>query len=303
VWLSENAWRFGFVVSYPIHPDDRRDDSPCAASADRPPRVNPKTGYKSEPWHLRFIGLESASRYHDAWQASGPGTPDEITLEQWLRASRNLVGDAELPVCDGCQCGACATLARDEARTPCGKAALWLDPSGHVVSPSEEPRLLDARITFAGGDLLVEAVVHAPPHTPTQTPILAETGPAYSQTATFLSLAPRPDAKPRSYADLPGAWRLGVEPASGEPPPGEPIEPTAAPGRATERGRSADWPWRASLASPDLAATWNRANIVLPAAAGDLTVRMRIEKTGARSLRIALVRDGIARDSRDVATQ
>ena len=22
-WLEENAWRFGFVIPYPIHPDDR----------------------------------------------------------------------------------------------------------------------------------------------------------------------------------------------------------------------------------------------------------------------------------------
>ena len=110
-WLDENAWTFGFVVSYPIDPDDRRDGARCLARADRPVPINPKTGYKSEPWHVRFIGTEDASRYHDAWLAIGPGGPAEITLEQWLRGRRGLRGDSELPVCDGCQCGACSTMA------------------------------------------------------------------------------------------------------------------------------------------------------------------------------------------------
>jgi D-alanyl-D-alanine carboxypeptidase len=271
-WLAQNAWRFGFVISYPPHPDDRRPDGSCAASAAGPSLVNPKTGYKSEPWHLRFVGVDAAARYHDAWLASGPGTPDEITLEQWLRAGRGLVGDAELPVCDGCECGACATLAGDEARTPCGKAALWLDERGRVVSPLEEPRLLGLSVSAAGDDLLVEARVHAPPHTPTQTPIVDATF-AYDQAATFLSVSPRDGLRPRSYKDLPGAWRVAVEPVP--------------------KGR-VDWPWRASLASPELASVWNRANVVLPARAGETTIRMRIAAPGLHAVRAALVRDGVA---------
>lgn len=279
-WLSENAWRFGFVVSYPVHPDDRRADLSCAAGPNASALINPKTGYKSEPWHLRFIGAEPAARYHEAWLASDPGSPDEITLEQWLRLDRGLVGDTELPVCDGCDCGACATLSNDEARTPCGKAALWLDPGGHVVSPTEEPTLVETRATAAGSDVLIEAVVHVPAHTPTQTPIVDQTGPSYAKDSTFLSLAPRTDAKPHRYKDLPGAWRLAAEPV----PAG-----------------TTSWPWRASLASPDMSSTWNRANVVLPARAGDTTVRMRISLPGAQRMRVALVRDGLARDAREVA--
>jgi D-alanyl-D-alanine carboxypeptidase len=280
VWLAESAWRFGFVVSYPVHPDDRRPDSLCAASASS--LINPKTGYKSEPWHLRFIGTEPAARFHEAWEASGPGSPDEITLEQWLRMDRGLVGDTELPVCDGCDCGACATLSDDEAHSPCGKAALWLDPTGHVVAPAEEPSLGETRASASGGDVLIEAAVHAPPHTPTQTPVLDPTGPRYSEGATFLALAPRADAKPRSYKDLPGAWRLAAEPI----PAG-----------------TTSWPWRASLASPEVASTWNRANVVLPARAGDTTVRMRVALPGAKRIRIALVRDGVVRDTREVTVE
>jgi D-alanyl-D-alanine carboxypeptidase len=281
-WLAENGWRFGFVVSYPIHPDDRRTDLSCAVSATRSSLINPKTGYKSEPWHLRFIGLEPAARFHDAWNASGPGTPDEITVEQWLRNDRGLVGDAELPVCDGCNCGACGTLSNDEARTPCGKAALWLDTDGHVVAPAEQPSLGETRASASGGELLIEAHVHAPAHTPTQTPVLDQAGPAYSEGSTFLSLVPHADAEPHQYKDLPGAWRLAAEPV----PAG-----------------STSWPWRASLASPEVASTWNRANVILPARSGDATVRIRIALPGTQRVRVALVRDGLARDVREVVVQ
>jgi hypothetical protein len=195
---------------------------------------------------------------------------------------RGLVGDTELPVCDGCDCGACATLSDDEAHSPCGKAALWLDPTGHVVAPAEEPSLGETRASASGGDVLIEAAVHAPAHTPTQTPVLDPTGPRYSEGATFLSLAPRADAKPRSYKDLPGAWRLAAEPI----PAG-----------------TTSWPWRASLASPEVASTWNRANVVLPARAGDTTVRMRVALPGAKRIRIALVRDGVVRDTREVTVE
>ena len=120
-WLDEDARRFGFIVPNMIHLDDRKDGSRCEARSDRSVPIDPKTGYKSEPWHLRFVGEDAARRYFEAWSKSGPGTPEitKITLEQWIRAERGLVGDTELPVCDGCQCGACATLASDDARTPC----------------------------------------------------------------------------------------------------------------------------------------------------------------------------------------
>ncbi len=99
LWLDETAWRFGFVVSYPIDPDDRKDGSRCVARADRSIPIDPKTGYKHEPWHLQdFLGVEAAAQFHDAWLQSHPGSPRRNhagTMK--LRAQRGLVGDAELP--------------------------------------------------------------------------------------------------------------------------------------------------------------------------------------------------------------
>jgi D-alanyl-D-alanine carboxypeptidase len=279
VWLDENAWRFGFVVSYPIHPDDRRDASRCSARVDRAVPINPKTGYKSEPWHLRFIGVDAAARYHSAWLASSPGGPGEITLEQWLRAQRGLIGDAELPVCDGCQCGACATLSSDDAHAPCGKASLRLDATGRVIAPSDPPHLVDANVVAASdGAVVVEAVVQSAAHTPTQPPIFGPDSAGYRAGATVLALEPASGAGPRGYPDLPGAWRVvvGVEPDAGAP-----------------------WPWRASLASPELASTWNRANVVLPAKAGEARIRLRVvPPRGTRALAVALFRDGVAYEAR-----
>ena len=280
-WLDENAWRYGFVLPYPINPEDRKDGSRCAARADRSVPIDPKTGYKHEPWHLRFIGIEAAARYWHAWLASEPGTPGEITLEQWLRAEEGLTGDAELPVCDGCACGACSTLASQGDKAPCGDASLRLGANGEVTAPADAPQLVDARVTPAQeGAILVEAMIRAPAHTPTQTPITTAAGPTYGEGETFAALAAYTPGVHHRYPDLPGAWRIGVEPA------------IAGPTR---------WPWRASLAKPELADTWNRANIVLPAKAGLSTVRVRIvPPPGTRALRTTLLRDGEEHDSREL---
>ncbi len=281
-WLDENAWRYGFVVPYPIHPDDRKDGSRCEARRDRSVPIDPKTGYKNEPWHLRFIGIDAAASYHDAWAASGPGTPDEITLEQWLRAKRGLVGDAELPVCDGCQCGACATLAEDDAATPCAKESLRLDAQGRVAVPAELPHLLEVRAsTTPDGVTHVEATVTSAPHTPTQPPVIGADGPVYAADATYMALAPYPDAPPRSYVQLPGAWRVAVEPLPKAP--------------------SSRWPWRASLANGRLAETWNRANVVLPAKSGVSTVPIALTvPAGVHRLQVTLLRDGTEHDTRSI---
>ena len=54
-WLSAHAWEFGFVLSYP-------------------PGSSDVTCYQAEPWHIRFVGRESATSIH----ASG------LTLREWL---------------------------------------------------------------------------------------------------------------------------------------------------------------------------------------------------------------------------
>ena len=43
-WVSENAWRHGWIVRYEAHATDT-------------------TGYEAEPWHLRYVGVEIATAY------------------------------------------------------------------------------------------------------------------------------------------------------------------------------------------------------------------------------------------------
>lgn len=284
-WLEQTSWKFGFVLPYPLHPDDRQDKEPCFQRWDWPVPANPRTGYKNEAWHLRFIGVENAARYHDDWLASGPGTPDEITLEQWLRRLAGRVGDADLPVCDGCTCEACATLAAGEKKArPCGDASvLWLDESGRPVEATDEPRIVDARVGPAKleGALLVEVKIAVAPRTITQPPVMRAEGAAYGEGQSFLSLVPYKKTKPHHYDDLPRAWRVGVEAADAPEP---------------------RWPWRASLARESLARVYNRANMILPAASGEAWVRIVIAApAGTRALRVTLLRDGEEHGTRELA--
>lgn len=46
IWLSKNAYKFGFVLSYPSGKEAI-------------------TGYSYEPWHFRYIGVDSAQRMQD----------------------------------------------------------------------------------------------------------------------------------------------------------------------------------------------------------------------------------------------
>lgn len=54
-WLQENAYKYGFVLSYPKGKTD-------------------VTGYDFEPWHYRFVGLDVAKKIFDG----------KITLEEYL---------------------------------------------------------------------------------------------------------------------------------------------------------------------------------------------------------------------------
>ncbi|MBN2352567.1 MAG: M15 family metallopeptidase [Spirochaetales bacterium] len=45
-WLSDNGWRFGFVMSYPEDAEET-------------------TGYEHEPWHFRYVGREAAKIVHN----------------------------------------------------------------------------------------------------------------------------------------------------------------------------------------------------------------------------------------------
>ena len=45
-WILENCWQYGFIIRYPEGKEDI-------------------TGYNNEPWHLRYVGYETAKRIHD----------------------------------------------------------------------------------------------------------------------------------------------------------------------------------------------------------------------------------------------
>lgn len=57
-WLEENAWEYGFALSYPEGEEEA-------------------TGYSYEGWHYRYIGVENAKLWHD----SG------LILEHFLKAA------------------------------------------------------------------------------------------------------------------------------------------------------------------------------------------------------------------------
>lgn len=55
-WLAEHAWEYGFVQSYPVGSE-------------------PVTGYATESWHWRYVGLTHAKNIHD----------QKITLYEYLQ--------------------------------------------------------------------------------------------------------------------------------------------------------------------------------------------------------------------------
>ncbi len=57
-WLLVNAHKFGFVMSFPRHPDSVQD-------------MNPVTKYIFEPWHWRYIGLDNATEIFNLGEKLG----------------------------------------------------------------------------------------------------------------------------------------------------------------------------------------------------------------------------------------
>lgn len=198
-WLAEHGWEYGFVLPYPLPLDERASGSMCERRAGTGDRIDPRTGYRYEPWHVRYIGVEHARAFHEAWRASGPGTETELTLGQWLRARVGIAGDADLPVCDGCACGACTTFATgDAATTPCGARALVLGADGEPVTEEAAPEIEAVDAANEGEHTRVTIHLRVAAHTTTQTPVDPRGHPA------------------GRYPSLPGAWRLVLENTVGE---------------------------------------------------------------------------------------
>jgi zinc D-Ala-D-Ala carboxypeptidase len=49
-WLGHHAWEYGFVLAYPRGEEER-------------------TGYRWEPWHYRYVGVQDAKRIEDSGQS------------------------------------------------------------------------------------------------------------------------------------------------------------------------------------------------------------------------------------------
>ncbi len=61
-WLAEHCYEYGFIIRYPQGKESI-------------------TGYKYEPWHIRYVGKDVAQTLHDAAVACGDST---LTLEEYL---------------------------------------------------------------------------------------------------------------------------------------------------------------------------------------------------------------------------
>ena len=272
-WIREHATEHGFVVPYPIHPDDRHPRQRCVARWDIPVNINPRTGYRYEHWHIRYVGKDAAQRFRTAFEASGPGTPGEITVEQWLRSEKRLGGaDVELPVCDGCNCGACATLAESHACDRKG-GALHLDAHGRPIASAGAPAIANVAKGKARKwrGAVVEVKLEVPAGTITQPPIAGLDAAGYVAGATFERLAPYPETEPRAFAPLAGAWVVAVEPVPND--------------------TGVAWPYRAALAAAAVGQIYNRADVILPARTGAITVKVPIP--AAARAKVVLLKGGV----------
>lgn len=277
-WLREHATEFGFVMPYPIHPDDRNKKQKCTARWDIPVGINPKTGYRFEHWHIRYVGKDAAKRFKAAFDATPLNGPMELTVEQWIRNEKGLKGpETELPVCDTCNCGVCGTLAAPGEST-CDKrgGALHLDEHGKPLGSGAEPSIREIRKGKARkwSGHVVEIELEIPAGVLTQTPIIGHQAAGYAAGSTYEKLAPYPETEPRAYPPIAGAWMVAVEPIPND---------TGTP-----------WPYRASLAAATHGIIFNRANLLLPAHAGSTTLRVLVPGSVAKA-KVVLLRGGVAR--------
>lgn len=93
-WLAENAHRHGFTLSYP-------------------PGKQRVTGYRYEPWHVRFVGVQLAAELFER----------KITLEEWFR---------EHP--DAGESGDCGNCPLPISRASCGKITPEGECHGSVLA-------------------------------------------------------------------------------------------------------------------------------------------------------------------------
>lgn len=288
-WLSTHAREYGFVLSYPLHPDARENHSECSTKSNWH-TIDPRTGYEYEPWHLRYIGPSLVQSFEQAQQQWHAQTGEELTLDQWLRHQAGRPDDGDLPVCDGCSCGACSTLsvgenntsdnAGDREHSACERSQmLAIRSDGLPVFSQEIPSIESARVV---GNV-VEVTLHVPEGTVTQTPVPREELMTFQEAHHDGQWRYREGAQPRTYRPLPSAWRLGFAAESAQ----QQRHLQNAPAEA-----HSPWLWQRGLSFGRAPAQYNGATLYLPARAG--TIRLRTElpvHPEQVTLRVALLRD------------
>jgi D-alanyl-D-alanine dipeptidase len=115
VWLADHAFEEGFALSYP--PGQQRI-----------------TGYRPEPWHVRYVGLELARRLHERG----------ATLEQMFRSNPDLGVSGDCADCpDPLSRARCGTLT--PAGTCQGTVLVWCyDGAANAVDCSRSDEICRA---------------------------------------------------------------------------------------------------------------------------------------------------------------
>jgi D-alanyl-D-alanine carboxypeptidase len=73
-WLAQNAWQYGFVLSYTRQGEDR-------------------SGYAYEPWHYRWIGRDLSM----VLQRDGYLDHPTLIVDDYLRAAEELLAVEGIP--------------------------------------------------------------------------------------------------------------------------------------------------------------------------------------------------------------
>ena len=97
-------------------------------------------------------------------------------------------------------------------------------------------------------------------------------GAGYAPGSTFEKLSPYPETPPRSFPPLAGAWVVAVEPVPND--------------------TGIAWPWRAGIAASIVGQTYDRANVLLPARAGSVTLKIPIPDAPSK-VRVVLLEGGV----------
>lgn len=144
-WMAENAWKFGWVMSYPLDPDWQVGDD----------LWSDRICFTYEPWHYRYLGRETAAAVHE----SG------LTIREYLWQHHTMVDpETGLPLPT-----ATPTPSPTPRSTPTPTATASPTPSPPPADPSPDPSApnawlglgmpVAAALALGGLALLAAAVV------------------------------------------------------------------------------------------------------------------------------------------------